>query len=146
MPGSLSLGVKRSGHEADHSPPSSGEVKESVEPYLHFPKYAFVAWCSVKKESTETTMSLPYPTSSSKGARNDTSRTGKVRVCLDSKTLPIRCSTNAGLGFLKRQRRGTMFCFCIEEKKCSSLNKKVPTSLFCFFYPSHKQSDEYCAT
>jgi hypothetical protein len=33
----LSLGVKRSGHEADHSPPSSVEVKECVELYLHSP-------------------------------------------------------------------------------------------------------------
>jgi hypothetical protein len=27
----------RSGHEADHSPPSSAEVKEWVELYLHSP-------------------------------------------------------------------------------------------------------------
>jgi hypothetical protein len=32
-----SLGVKRSGREADHSPPSSAEVKERVELYLHSP-------------------------------------------------------------------------------------------------------------
>jgi len=28
VPGALSLEIKRSGHEADHSPPSSAEVKE----------------------------------------------------------------------------------------------------------------------
>jgi hypothetical protein len=28
VPGALSLGVKRPGREADHSPPSSAEVKE----------------------------------------------------------------------------------------------------------------------
>jgi hypothetical protein len=33
--GSLSLGVKRPGREADHSSPSSAEVKEWVELYLH---------------------------------------------------------------------------------------------------------------
>jgi hypothetical protein len=33
--GALSLGVKRSGRKADHSPPSSAEVKEWVELYLH---------------------------------------------------------------------------------------------------------------
>jgi hypothetical protein len=33
----LSLGVKRPGSEADHSPPSSAEIKECVEVYLHFP-------------------------------------------------------------------------------------------------------------
>jgi hypothetical protein len=33
--GALSLGVKRPVREADHSPPSSAEVKESVDLYLH---------------------------------------------------------------------------------------------------------------
>jgi hypothetical protein len=35
--GALSLGVKRPGREADRSPPSSAEVKECVELYLHSP-------------------------------------------------------------------------------------------------------------
>jgi hypothetical protein len=33
--GTLSLEVKRPGRQADHSPPSSAEVKECVELYLH---------------------------------------------------------------------------------------------------------------
>jgi hypothetical protein len=37
VPGALSLGIKRPGCEADHSPPSNAEVKEWVELYLHFP-------------------------------------------------------------------------------------------------------------
>jgi hypothetical protein len=37
VPGALSLGVKRPGREADHSPPSSAEVKDCVELYLHSP-------------------------------------------------------------------------------------------------------------
>jgi hypothetical protein len=37
LPGALSLGVKRPEREAYHSPPSSAEVKECVEVYLHFP-------------------------------------------------------------------------------------------------------------
>jgi hypothetical protein len=37
VPGALSLRVKRPGREADHSPPSSAEVKEWVELYLHSP-------------------------------------------------------------------------------------------------------------
>jgi hypothetical protein len=49
VPGALSLGVKRLGREADYSPPSSAEVKEWVELYLH-PHYAFMAWCSVKAQ------------------------------------------------------------------------------------------------
>jgi tryptophan synthase alpha subunit len=35
--GGLSLVVKRPGREADHSPPSSAEVKEWVELYIHSP-------------------------------------------------------------------------------------------------------------
>jgi hypothetical protein len=35
VPGALSLGVKRPRREADHLPPSSAEVKECVELYLH---------------------------------------------------------------------------------------------------------------
>jgi hypothetical protein len=35
--GALSLGVKRPGREADHSPPSIAEVKDCVELYLHSP-------------------------------------------------------------------------------------------------------------
>jgi hypothetical protein len=37
VPGDLSLGVKRPGREAGHTPPSSAEVKECVELYLHSP-------------------------------------------------------------------------------------------------------------
>jgi hypothetical protein len=37
VPGALSLGVKRPGREADHSPPSSAEVKEWVELNIHSP-------------------------------------------------------------------------------------------------------------
>jgi hypothetical protein len=35
VPGALSLGIKRSGREADHSRPYSAEVKECVKLYLH---------------------------------------------------------------------------------------------------------------
>jgi hypothetical protein len=35
--GVLSLGVKRPGHEADHSPLSSAEVKGCMELHLHLP-------------------------------------------------------------------------------------------------------------
>jgi hypothetical protein len=37
VPGALSLGVERPGREADHSPPSSADVKECLELYFHFP-------------------------------------------------------------------------------------------------------------
>jgi hypothetical protein len=35
VPEALSLGVKWPGHEADHSHPSSAEVRECVDLYLH---------------------------------------------------------------------------------------------------------------
>jgi hypothetical protein len=62
LPGALSLRVKRPGREANNSPPSSTEVKECVELYLYSPQYAFMAWCSVKKEQhrDKFTFSLPY--------------------------------------------------------------------------------------
>jgi hypothetical protein len=37
VPGALSLGKKRPGREADHLPPSSADIKESVELHLHSP-------------------------------------------------------------------------------------------------------------
>jgi hypothetical protein len=48
-PGALFLGVKRSGREANHSPPFGAEVKEWVELYLHSP-IRLLAWCSVKAQ------------------------------------------------------------------------------------------------
>jgi len=57
VPGILSLGVKLPGREVYHSPSSSAEVKEWVD-HISAPQYAFMAWCSVKKESTGT---LPLP-------------------------------------------------------------------------------------
>jgi hypothetical protein len=41
--GAPSLGVKRPGREADHSLPSSSEVKECVELYHHSPNAP--SWC-----------------------------------------------------------------------------------------------------
>jgi hypothetical protein len=47
IPGTLSLGVKRQGREADHSLPSSAEVKNAWS-YTFTPQYVFMAWCLVK--------------------------------------------------------------------------------------------------
>jgi hypothetical protein len=43
VPGAISLRMKRSGREADHSPPSSAKVKECVELDLHSPNTP--SWC-----------------------------------------------------------------------------------------------------
>jgi hypothetical protein len=47
VPGALALGVKRPGNEADHSPPSSAEVKNEWS-CTSTPQYVFMAWCLVK--------------------------------------------------------------------------------------------------
>jgi len=44
----LSLGVKRPEREADHSHPSSSEVKECVKLYLHFPVHLHCLLLSLK--------------------------------------------------------------------------------------------------
>jgi hypothetical protein len=49
VPGALSLGVKRPGCEADHSPPSSAEVKNAWS-CTSTPQYASMAWCLVKTQ------------------------------------------------------------------------------------------------
>jgi len=46
VPEALSLGVKRPGRETGHSPPSSAEVKEWVEPYLQSPNTP--SWCGTQ--------------------------------------------------------------------------------------------------
>jgi hypothetical protein len=46
VPGDTSLGVKRPGREADHSPPSSAEVKEWVELHTHSPNTP--SWCGAQ--------------------------------------------------------------------------------------------------
>jgi hypothetical protein len=42
--GALFLGVQRQDLEADHSHPSSHEVKNALS-YISTPQYAFMAWC-----------------------------------------------------------------------------------------------------
>jgi hypothetical protein len=46
VPGTFSLGVKRPGREADHSPSSRAEVKEWVQLYLHSPNKP--SWCGAQ--------------------------------------------------------------------------------------------------
>jgi hypothetical protein len=64
----LSLGVKRLELEADHSPPSSAEIKNAWS-YTSTPQHAFIAWCSVTKKHRDDftftftfTFTLPYLT------------------------------------------------------------------------------------
>jgi hypothetical protein len=57
--GILSLGVKRPRREADHSPPSSAEVKNAWS-YTSTPPYVFIAWCLVKHRDNFTFYLLNY--------------------------------------------------------------------------------------
>jgi hypothetical protein len=57
VPGALSLEVRRWGREADHSPPSSAEVKNACS-YTSTPQHAFMAWCNVKAQGQ--LLPLPY--------------------------------------------------------------------------------------
>jgi hypothetical protein len=62
VPGALCLGVKWLACEADHSPPSSAEVKECVELYLYTPDTP--SWCGAqlkKWHSDNFTFILPLP-------------------------------------------------------------------------------------
>jgi hypothetical protein len=54
VPGALSLGVKRLEREADHSPPSSADVKECVELYIHFPSTLPWRGAQLKRSTTLT--------------------------------------------------------------------------------------------
>jgi len=58
MPGTVSLGVQP-GCEADNSPPSSADVKECVELYLHSPNMP--PWRGAQLKSTGTTLPLSLP-------------------------------------------------------------------------------------
>jgi hypothetical protein len=55
----LSPGIKRSGREADHSPPSSVEVKNAWSCTSTHP-YVFMAWCLVKHRDDLTPVSAAH--------------------------------------------------------------------------------------
>jgi hypothetical protein len=57
VPGAISLGVKRPGHEADHSHPSNAEVNNAWS-YTSTPQYKLIKWCSVKAQG-QLTFTLP---------------------------------------------------------------------------------------
>jgi hypothetical protein len=50
VPGALSLGLKLPEHEADHSPPSSGKVKECMELYIYSSNTPSWRGAQLKKE------------------------------------------------------------------------------------------------
>jgi len=60
VPGALSLGVKRPGREADHSPPPRAEVKVCVELYLHSPTTPSWRGAQLKYRDILPLLYLPY--------------------------------------------------------------------------------------
>jgi hypothetical protein len=52
-------GGKVAGHEADHSPPSSAEVKNEWN-YTSIPQYVFMAWCLLKHRGNFTFTVIPF--------------------------------------------------------------------------------------
>jgi hypothetical protein len=60
VPEALSLGVKRPGCEADHSHPSSAEVKECVEIYLHSPNMPSWRGARLEKHRDNFTFTFTY--------------------------------------------------------------------------------------
>jgi hypothetical protein len=61
VPGALSLGVKRPGREADQSSPSSAEVEELVELYLHSPNTPSWRGAQLKKHRDPGAHPASYP-------------------------------------------------------------------------------------
>jgi hypothetical protein len=59
---SLSLGVKRPGREADHSPPPTAAVKECVELYLHTPNTPSWRGDQLKNKAQGRFYLLSFPT------------------------------------------------------------------------------------
>jgi len=59
VPGTLFLGVKWQGREADHSPPSCAVVRNAWN-YTFTPQY-IMAWCSVKRDNFTFTASSKDP-------------------------------------------------------------------------------------
>jgi len=57
VPGALSLGLNWPGNEANHSPPSSVEVK-NVWSYISDPSYVFIAWYVIKHRDNFTSLYL----------------------------------------------------------------------------------------
>jgi hypothetical protein len=57
--GALSLELKRPGREANHSPPSSTEVKNEWS-YTSTPPYVFMGWCLVKHRDSFTFAFFPH--------------------------------------------------------------------------------------
>jgi hypothetical protein len=115
VPGAVFLGVKQPWHEADHSPPSSAEIKNvwSISP---LPQYVFMVWCLVKhrdnftfylcSELKDTDMNLQrYNKINSKIKRNfGTHISMETKLCLHSNIPKATLITVTKLGFYTKRK------------------------------------------
>jgi hypothetical protein len=106
-------GIKRPGRDADHSPPSSAEVKECVELYLHFLNTS--SWRSASLSSPEVYKLW-------------------ISSC-NSAHCPLICST-LGLNILPSTflpiLRRLGLCYRMLDAVCSSLHRVIPCTYMCF--------------
>jgi hypothetical protein len=112
VPAAPSLGVKRPVREADHSPPSSAEVKEWVELYLHSPNT--FSWRDAQL-STGTTLPLLY-----QGRVNSLMNTVKLTEGLCSVELVITRDTSYGW------KKGKSLRFNYEHWSETSFSERCP--------------------
>jgi hypothetical protein len=88
VPGALSLGVKRPGREAEHSPPSSAEVKNAWG-YTSAPPYALMEWCLFKHRDN---LTLPPWTGDRPVARPLPTQDSTTQINADMHPCPVRDS------------------------------------------------------
>jgi hypothetical protein len=117
VPGALFLGVKQPGREADHSTPSSAEVKECVELYLHSSVQIHgVVLSSKKHRDNFTFLPLPLlvgPTSIAfRSAANFTDRNPTCKTLIHAKRrgVKLQCVINSHENtYAKIGRKDTVF-------------------------------------
>jgi hypothetical protein len=95
----LSLGLKRVGRDADHSPPSSAEIKECVELYLQYPNTSSWRGAKLKHRDNFTfTFTSSHTSSRSVNQTNDSVDWSVIQPIIQWISLPT-----AGLRSLLNQ-------------------------------------------
>jgi hypothetical protein len=90
VPRSLFAGLKLSGRETDHSPPSGAEVKNTWG-YTSTTKYIFMAWCLVKCRGKGRKIFGKITTGINGAVRQVCYCHPRFRIFISSKSLKWRC-------------------------------------------------------
>jgi hypothetical protein len=107
VPGALSMVVKWPGHEADHLPLSSAEIKEWVELYLYSPNAP--SWCGAQLKKKHWDNFYPFTYT----MLNTVQATARRRTCINSKHtgLSVPTITYSELEiFSHKQSKQTVAC------------------------------------